>query len=182
MPSILTVLIQSKLALGSAVLCMLFLVTDFNERFIVETDSKKLSLESINVTELPSVKLNDNVLTKTQTLLTPFITKEPDKLKEIEGMSLDEQAKQQGELTDLFINNNKLTLKAIIVDKSQRKNQLQALILVTDVKTNISKIEKFSHLNTVYGYNISIENNNQVTLSRAETAQEVILKMYSAKA
>jgi hypothetical protein len=105
-------------------------------------------------------------------------------------MSVDDQKKQQGELTEVFINNNKLSLKAVIrqgqgstvvsVKNNMSVKKTVALISVVDLITGANKIERHAHNTQVYGYHLTIEKNTQIKLVKNSDSsnQQIILTMY----
>lgn len=108
------------------------------------------------------------------------------------GMNLRDQAKQQGILDSLYVDDSKIMLKAIISTDldSENKNAIvgdekapiamSALISVINIKSGKEKMEKFTQHSQVYGYHLSIENNTQVVLTKMndQAIQKIVLVMY----
>lgn len=95
-----------------------------------------------------------------------------------QGLSAEEQRKQQGVMKEAYLQNKKIALKAIVIDS--QTEQKTALLLVNDIKTGVQKIERFNHGTTVYGFNLLINNQTQVSLERVfeDATQEITLTMY----
>ncbi|MEL0654883.1 hypothetical protein V6257_07580 [Pseudoalteromonas issachenkonii] len=94
------------------------------------------------------------------------------------GLTKEEQAKQSGVLTEVFINNNKLILKAIIQPNDAQKRV--ALISVLNTDSNEMKLQRFDDETLVFGFELQVLNNTQVklTANRELQKQEIILSMF----
>ena len=83
----------------------------------------------------------------------------------------------------MFIDENKLELKAVIRNDSEQLKEWYALLLVQNVKTGVENIEKYKQGSLVHGYQLKIEKNTQVILTKKneQSLQRVVLKMYGAR-
>ncbi|WP_024611182.1 hypothetical protein [Pseudoalteromonas sp. TB64] len=94
------------------------------------------------------------------------------------GLTKDEQLRQSGLLTEVFINDNRLTLKAIIQPNNSQKKV--ALIEVLNTTSNETKLQRFDDETQVFGFDLQILNNTQVQLVANQNlqTQEIILSMF----
>jgi len=176
-------LLTNKLSMVVITLSIVWCAIDMTSRLLPSSNSTNKGVAPFEIAKLylPQFSLVEEGRLKESyqehNVSTPSI--------ENQGMSTTEQSKQNGLLDNLFINNNKLTLKAVIKTastNSQSASQLKALIMVEDIKTGEQKIEKFSQQSSVYGYQLSIEKNTQVKLTKKQPQglQEIILAMYKS--
>jgi len=199
---------QSKLAIVMSILALLWAVDDANERFNRDelTANKPNVNMDLSTLALPQLTLNQfNEITNQYKKYQPQ-KKADNKPKINKGLSIEEQAKQQGKLSSLQIGDIQLTLKAVIKsdtdgvgDQTINKGEglikqpkvLQALILVVNIITNENSIKKFSDMSQVFGYDMKIDSHRQITLSKkkkketpqsikeeTEQEQQIILTLY----
>lgn len=103
-------------------------------------------------------------------------------------MSLNEQNNQQGDLTTLFVGDTQLYLKAVVKFSSYgegSKEEYYVLLEEVDIKTENREVKKYHEGDDVLGYQLSVLNNQQVTLKStansadaAQTVRVVNLNMY----
>jgi len=175
---------NNKLSTAIAVITLLFIAIDINERFLVN----ELSLQKNNSTIqakgiiFPSVtdknkqaisKAYKNYETVTDTKIEP---------KNLDGMTAEQQLGQNGELSALYVGDYKLKLKAIIYDQSKVNTHKSVLLQVTNMLEKTVVIEKFNPTNDVYGYQLKIVNNTKIELQKVneQEVQAITLSMYSA--
>jgi len=180
-------LLTNKLAIIVMVLTLFWLMLDSFSRFSNKASSNIVEEVNTNITPLALPVLSRELVAQLSLKYKQYST---EKAVDLKGLSAEEQAKQQGLLKSLFIGDNKLVLKAVIqytADNSAASRQaateqtpLIALIQVTNVKTGQSGIEKFKNNQQVYGYQLTIEKNTQVVLTKQieQTKQTIILTMY----
>ena len=177
----------TPLAIFSLAIVMVWCLADFAERFMPGESSGRISsgrLSSLE-TEIFSIEPphGNGVLAQYRSYLQQDTTSNQ-QIVEL-GMSAEEQSKQAGDLATMYIGDRKLELKAVVSDAKQQTSPLVVLILVSNVKTGDSEIERFSDRADVYGYQLRVLRNTQVELVRrkpsdgpAATEQVIRLTMF----
>jgi hypothetical protein len=177
------VLLSSPTGIIVIILTLLWVASDVSKRFANQTAEEQQAVKSVNITPLNLPTLNAELLGQLKMNYQPYQEQAPVKQNiDSLGMSAAEQAKQQGELTRFFLKDNKVELKAIIYNAALK--DLNALILMTNIKTGDKTLNKYQHLSELEGYKVEIDKNTQVTLtkSRAQGQQKVVLMMYTKSA
>ncbi|WP_085298077.1 hypothetical protein [Cognaticolwellia mytili] len=178
-------LLTNKLALLVIVISIVWSMFDISTRLLPNNILNIKEKDDAIVTPIASPNLAASMVNELNQRYQKYgkiIDESPD--NKIFGMSMNEQNNQQGELTEVFIDNNKLSLKAVIrndalaVENSVEKTV--ALISIVDINTGSEKIEKYAHNSEIYGYHLTIEKNTQVKLVRMfdGRSQKIILTMY----
>lgn len=85
--------------------------------------------------------------------------------------TLNTDTEQSGQLKEVFTENKKLTLKAVVSSGTK-----YVLLNVLDLGSNQQQIEKFNNDSKVYGFNLVIYSHKKVVLTRGQ--QEIQLVMY----
>ena len=104
-------------------------------------------------------------------------------------MSAEQQEKQQGELVSVFVGDNQLKLKAVVSynespQSDTSKQAFYALIKVINLTKGDSVIQKYFQGEDVFGYQLVIEQNQQVQLiahvdeQGNKTKRTINLRMY----
>jgi hypothetical protein len=177
------VLLSSPTGIIVIILTLLWVASDVSKRFANQTAEQQQAVKSVNITPLNLPTLNAEVLGQLKMNYLPYQEQAPVKQNiDSLGMSAAEQANQQGELTRFFIKDNKVELKAIINNVALK--DLNALILMTNIKTGDKILNKYQHLSELEGYIVEVDKNTQVTLtkSRGQGQQKVVLMMYTKSA
>lgn len=177
------VLLSSTTSIIIIILSLLWVASDVSKRFANQTAELEQAVKSVNITPLNLPTLNAELLSQLNMNYQPYQEQVPVKQNiDSMGMSAAVQANQQGELTSFFIKDNKVELKAVI--KNIALKDLNALILMTNIKTGDKSLNKYQHLSELEGYKVEIDKNTQVTLtkSRDQGQQKVILTMYAKSA
>lgn len=172
----------SKSAFYIAVIAILWGVNDFANRFISSENKVEQQTRISEFLPFVDVRLDNSVINRINANLKKYKNKTLTTIEKPKGLSKEEQLQQNGDLPTLFVDDNKLTLKAIIKSQSTHEQTFIALIKVTHIESNNSALERYADNADVYGYRMKIENNKQIILTKAETGQEVKLTMYSVKA
>ncbi len=170
-------LYTSKVFQLTLVITLLWTFQDANNRFNTDTDQKAVKGTSFVVEQLKGPQITEAEINAIFQLFPKKLPDETSVATDIKnkGMSELEQYMQKGDLDKLYVGEHLLTLKAIItaVPKSnigaatsKNANLQQALILVKSVNGDGQKIEKFSQGDDVYGFNLEIESNKRVILTR----------------
>ena len=165
---------------------LLWLISDFSTRFISEQQSRSQE-SSYKLTDISIPKLSEQQVSSIIELFSPYRipteeAADKDKVADATSvMSKEAQAGQSGELSELFVDDNKLMLKGVI--GNQDSNNRVALIQVTNSTNNESKLERFSQPGKVYGYDLTILTNTKVKLVRVAGEQEqvIVLTLFTPK-
>ncbi len=175
-------LLSNKLSIAVMALTLFWLIADGTTRLTSQNIVHKQSDELTEITPLVFPQLTTNLVEQLNSAYQQYNVDKDPLLDSQTGLSAAEQAKQQGELTSVFIDDNKLELKAIIVNKGINQNDAdtKALILTSKIKSGEQQIEKFNNNSQVYGYLLVIKNNTQVILTKQQPQglQKIILTMY----
>jgi hypothetical protein len=174
------VLLSSPTSITVIILTLLWVASDVRKRFANQTAEVEQAVKSVNISPLNLPTLNAELLGQLKMNYQPYQEQDPVKQNiDSLGMSAAEQAKQQGELGRFFIKDNKIELKAIINNVALK--DLNALILMTNIKTGDKILNKYQHLSELEGYIVEVDKNTQVTLTkrRAQGQQKVVLTMYA---
>ncbi|MFT6985517.1 MAG: hypothetical protein ACJAT7_001327 [Psychromonas sp.] len=180
---------SSKLGLMVSIITLLFIVSDIGVRFAEKAGKINKTTPQFVIEPLAMPQIAQSTISQLQDSYQKYQTPEKP-AAEINNnvISAEAQAKQQGRLQKFYINDHSLQLKSII--KNDEKQAI-ALILVTNVKSNSTKLEKFENNQPAYGYRLTIANNTQVKLTQLaiaplptqpqtlnQTLQQVTLTMY----
>ncbi|MFD2168192.1 hypothetical protein ACFSJY_18190 [Thalassotalea euphylliae] len=100
------------------------------------------------------------------------------KQKSLVKKTAAELASQNGLLTEVFTDNEKIKLRAILVDK--QKGLQQAYLEVTQIDSNDKKFETFNDQSEVYGFKLTIIDAQSLVLSKSNAGkqQNIEMKMY----
>ncbi|RRS10091.1 hypothetical protein EAG18_03945 [Pseudoalteromonas sp. J010] len=155
-------------------ICTLFAIDAVNRLQIqVDASSKPFRLDNTQQIYLP--KLAEQSKTDIEQTLETWVVKkaeQPD--AQNNGMSLDEQAKQTGELTSVFARDKELRLKAVV----QSSGSTYALIDMTSVKTGANELKRLDHGEVIEDFILTIKSNTKVELNKGE--QHITLIMYQS--
>jgi hypothetical protein len=181
----------NKLGLAVLLLTLLWVVIDAKQRFFAEPKTAQSLQPPTSVSTLVLPKTNEPLVQALTNTLAPYQDKnsENSNSNTNQRMTLEQQAQQSGDLSQLFVGDKTLALKALITKtidsaNTSAQNQLQkALLLVTHIPTNESVIESFENKANVYGYQLSILSNNQIMLTKenAQSTQQVTLTLYETQ-
>jgi hypothetical protein len=175
-------LLSNKVVLVTFIVTLLWVMFDVNERFTGQVMKKQQKHEQVAILPLHNPSISDQTLAELKKSYQQYRQNETTKSTSSDILSAEQQAKQQGELKALYIGDNKLELKAIINSIVASKTQRLAMIKVTNVKTTQASLERFEHLDDVYGYQLAITNNRQVQLNNlSNKKQRITLSMYNRK-
>lgn len=171
--------IKHPIVILGFVMALLWIVQDASIRVLKSTPDTKIQ----TITDIQNSAINFSLKgEQVANILSLFEIYKPSlEIKEEEkpiGLTKEEQAKQSGVLTEVFINNNKLILKAIIQPNDAQKRV--ALISVLNTDSNEMKLQRFDDETLVFGFELQVLNNTQVklTANRELQKQEIILSMF----
>jgi len=172
----------SKLTLIGAILALMLVVSDVQQRLLTKPHQSANISAQQSLTEVVLPMLPPQLISELGSAFANYDLPdgESSSTEPLPGLSLEEQALQQGLLQTVFIGDRKLQLKAVIAQQANRSMPHQVLLLVTDLQTNSAVIEKYSPDSDVYGYNLNINNTTQVNLTKnTERGEQIItLTMY----
>jgi hypothetical protein len=181
----------NKLGVAVLLLTLLWVVIDAKQRLFSNQQGAQSLQPPTSVSTLALPKTNESLVQALTNTLAPYQDKnsENSNSKTNQQMTLEQQAQQSGDLSQLFVGDKTLALKALITKtidsaNTSAQNQLQkALLLVTHTPTNESVIESFENKANVYGYQLSILSNNRVMLTKenAQSTQQVTLTLYETQ-
>jgi hypothetical protein len=177
----------SKLSLLIIVLTLFWVISDIQQRLLTNSsvENKLATMQQVKVLPLP--KANKALQEQLSSAMSPYATNAKTADESLNIMTDEQQSKQQGDMSTLFVGDQSIELKAVISDFSivgqanevdNQDKRLTALLLVTNLKTNTSTIERFTNQMDVYGYTLTILQNTQVLLSHDAHQQDVTLTMY----
>lgn len=172
--------LKQPVIIASVVVALLWIVNDLSVRIIKPISNNA----EINKISLEQTKVKDNITVEDAAKLIALYdaykpnVEEDTEASEPAGLTKEQQLRQSGLLTEVFIDNNKLTLKAII--QSQQTNIKVALINVMNIKEQQQELKRFDDQTQVYGYTLEVLNNTQVKLTaqHEQQTQEIILSMF----
>jgi len=178
--------LSNKLSLIAILLTSIWIVSDISSRLLF---SSKTQNNTLIETDIPPLTLPQLTLSTVKKLNLAFENYKIDEsvTETTPGMSAQEQEQQAGELKSFFIGENELQLKAVISQanesKQQESSQKIALVLVTNLKTGKSKVERYYNQNIIHGYTLTIDKNTQVSFAKQLTnrIQQVTLTMYKKR-
>jgi len=185
-------ILTTKLSAVIMLLTLAWLISGFTEQLAVlkTKQTKTNTYPTINNVVLP--QLTAHVAQQISNVYQTYKKSDVNEAKST-AMTAAEQLKQQGRLNKVFIGDNKLELKAVINPNGANNNfketndSLQALILVTNTKSNAQQITKFKNNTLVYGYQLIINKHTQVTLTKVNKVdkgepveQKIVLTMYKS--
>ncbi len=167
----------------SILIAGLLVINDFTERFTFSNNAADFSRELLEDVNFTSRQLSEAEVKKLVELYSKYILSEEVEQaaqEENKGLSLKQQLAQTGELSEVYVGEYKIELKAVIDASNSNK---KALLLFTNVKTAESKIEEYQDNTLVHDFNLKVMNNTQVYLSRthAQGKQEITLNMYQVE-
>jgi len=171
--------LKQPIVIVSVCFALLWVVSDLSVRIVKSIPSK----EDANAALLKQTAFKRNITSEEAAkLLVLYQNYKPieEGIKTVEpaGLTKEEQLRQSGLLTEVFIENNKLTLKAIV--QPLKNSKKVALIEVMNIKEQQHELKRFDDQTQVYGYTFEVLNNTQVKLTaqREQQTQEIILSMF----
>ena len=181
---------SSKTVMVVIAVTLLWVSSDVNERLFQhrQQNGQNVNRADVKVMMLPSVTTKTLAEIKQRYEKYRQASAEKTPAEMAITMSMEEQAKQTGELKTVFIGNKKLALKAVLsiisIEKTinrTKKSTQSVLFQITDSESNTAVIEKFTNLAMVYGFQLKVINNTQVQLTKQNYGQQqkIILTMYT---
>jgi hypothetical protein len=181
----------NKLGVAVLLLTLLWVVIDAKQRLFSNQQGVQSLQLPTSVSTLALPKANEPLVQALTNTLAPYQDKNSENSNSNinQLMTLEQQAQQSGDLSQLFVGDKTLALKALITktidsaNTSAQTQQQKALLLVTHIPTNESVIESFENKANVYGYQLSILTNNQIMLTKenAQSTQQVTLTLYETQ-
>lgn len=162
-----------------AAICIIC-VYDAYSRFAATSNGeiKSYSLDTITLSIVPSYSNED-----TSKVLALYDIYQNDSETSVEqpGMTDEQQKQQNGELNQVFVGDKRLTLKAVMTNGEGINKQFTILLDVQELNSSQSKVHSFKKDSDVFGYTLNSISNTQVELTKSETKQHIVLKMYQPK-
>jgi hypothetical protein len=143
-----------------------FLITqnDFNVSFVVE------ELAPIKIVQLSTSQLED---IKQKYVKFSQNTNVNSTVDNSVVLTAEQQAQQKGVLTQVFVGDNVLKLKAVISQKNKEENVKHIIVEVTNVRDGTQKIQSIVDRQVLFGYRIKIVDNTRVILNNVNSQQIV---------
>jgi len=174
--------LSNKIVVVTFLITLLWIIFDVSQRFTGQIIKKQQRQEQVAIQPLHNPSISAQALTELKKIYQQYRQNETTKSTNTDVLSAEQQAKQQGALKALYIGDNKLELKAIINSIVASKTQRLAMIKVTNTKTMQASLERFKHLETVYGYQLNVIDNRQVQLNNLSNKKQLItLSIYNRK-
>lgn len=175
-------LFQQPIVIVSIAIGCIYAVNDFTQRFSFDNNDKNLSSQYENLTEYSPKQISSPVAEELLQRYSSFFTTSDEEIEQREntGLTMQEQLEQSGELSEVYIGEYKIELKAVITAKEHLK---KVLLLLTNLKTNEKNIEEYLDNSFVHDFKVQIKSNTQVFLSRSHSQgeQEIMLNMYQVQ-
>lgn len=180
--------LTQPIVLLSLLLSAIWAVVDANER-LLHTNKQTNQAAS----QASTVQLASRVLTESQQQFITeqyqrFIIEDESETPTIEQLSEQEQLNQQGILQNVFINDYKLTLKAVITEQNDASASATvlayALINKTHIPSGKTELVKVLNEELIEGFTLTVLSSTQVQLvrSHAKGEQQITLTMYRVAA
>lgn len=172
--------IKHPAAIIGFVVALVWIVQDVSERvFKAVPVTKSQKIADMQGIKTQNLNLRDDQIADILSLFEVYKPSlEVEKEEKPIGLTKEEQLKQSGVLTEVFIDNKKLVLKAII-QPNETQNRV-ALINVLNTDSSETTLERFDDKTQVFGFELQVLNNTQVklTANRELQKQEIILSMF----
>lgn len=168
----------NKLSVTVFCVALILVGNDVSNRFNIVDNVQPKGEETLDLAELKVPILSPRGYDEIQIALNPYLkASEDDKSlgQSTSWLSKEEQLNQQGELTDFFIGDSKLNLKAVV----KTADSLYALVSVNEkLNTNSITLVKLENDTEIMDYLVKIISKNKVVFSRGE--HQVALVMYQS--
>ncbi|MFQ3189629.1 MAG: hypothetical protein ACI936_000754 [Paraglaciecola sp.] len=163
-----------KLSMLVALIALSFIAVDISNRFVADNSNVRNNIALEPLTTVKSVQLSKTQLDQIKQQYTQFQKDDEEEKStansDIQGLTAEQQALQQGKLTLVFSGDNMLELKAVInnLDAKNKDNQNYALIRVTDVKSGQNTLQAIADQQSLFGYTLSVINQTSVKLANID--------------
>lgn len=171
-------LLKSPIVLASSILTLFYCLIDLNS---VELKTEPVG-RTYSISDLQGI--NYKYFSKEEALTIKKMYEQyrvPEEASEQNNsgttLSQAELAAQSGIVKNFYVDDVKLSLKAIIQDNSE-VDTVKVLLNVENMKTKEAGVEAFSVKDLVYGYRLTVTAMTQVELHNEENKQTVVLSMY----
>ncbi|MFT7008486.1 MAG: hypothetical protein ACJAXJ_003026 [Colwellia sp.] len=172
---------MNRLTILVSIIVVMFVLLDFNERFLADNHAKQLTkkqqwqdnmqrppqLSAQQKQQLQQVTENINSENDSQVITT-------------QGLALAAQQLQQGVLTRLYIGDWLYELSAIIYPENQQELAPFAILKATNVKDNQQTVNKVINASQLSSYRVNINGTKHVEFVDAEQGRKVLLTMYKS--
>jgi hypothetical protein len=163
-----------KLSMLVALIALSFIAVDISNRFVADNSNVRNNIALEPLKTVKSVQLSKTQLDQIKQQYTQFQQGDEEEINaansDIQGLTAEQQALQQGKLTQVFSGDNMLELKAVInnLDAKNKDDQYYALIRVTDVKNSQYTIQSIADQQSLFGYTLRVINQTSVKLERID--------------
>lgn len=176
--------LRQPVVVFSLLVTFLWVLTDASNRLVHQSKQSTQSSNAQASVVVPAMQLSS---AEHQFISQQFERFKRDEDAEPEAqtqLTAEQQLAQQGLMQQVFVNNKKLILKAVITEQvnasKKQEAKAYALINVTDQKTGESKLIKAANNQQIESFTLTISTSTQVELVRnnPQGEQRINLTMY----
>ena len=177
--------IKQPIVIVSLVITLIWLLIDINSRLLAGDAQSTQNKNEQSLKALSAMALTNAEFDFITQQYEHFKRKDDVKQQTEQQLTAEQQLAQQGLMQQVFIDDNKLTLKAVIHKRnaaaSESKTTLAyALINQTNLKTAKSELVKIFNKQKIKGFTLTVLSSTQVELARTHELgeQRITLTMY----
>ncbi|GAB0111513.1 hypothetical protein [Pseudoalteromonas distincta] len=177
--------IKQPIVIISLLITFIWLLTDINSRLLAGNAKSIQNNGGQSLKALPAMVLTSAELDFITQQYQHFKRDEDTNEQTEQQLTAEQQLAQQGLMQQVFINDNKLTLKAVIHERNTTASKSKAmlayaLINQTNLKTAESELIKVFNNQEIKGFTLTILSSTQVELARTheQGEQRITLTMY----
>jgi hypothetical protein len=177
-------MLTQPIVVCSVLITCLWIVADIDKRLFNQSKQSVQVVKTKTSIELAKMQLNTREYEFITQQFEHFKQEQNTAPKEQAQLSAEQQLAQQGLMQQVFVNNNKLRLKAVVTQQATANKKqaavAYALINITDQKTSETKLLKVINSQQIEGFTMTISSNTQVELTRSipQGEQHISLTMY----
>lgn len=172
------------IVITSLLITTLWVFNDIASRVITTSSQLRTASTDAEKKPLPNMVLNVNERQFISKQYEHFKAEDEPETQTKEQLTQEQQLAQQGILKDVFVNDFKLNLKAVIIEHndvvSNNTVLAYALIFKTNVKSGKAELVKVFNEEKLEGFTVKVLSSTQVELTRIHQngEQNIILTMY----
>lgn len=177
-------MLKQPIVLVSLLVTCVWVLSDINSRLLPNNKQTLATDNQQNAKVLAPMRLTDTEYEFITQQYLRFAREDDSENATEQQLTAEQQLAQQGLLQQVFINDNKLTLKAVITEQGSAKKPqavlAYALISQTHLPTGETKIVKVVNEQQIEGFTLTIFSSTQVELVRnhPQGEQRISLTMY----
>ncbi|MGJ8680085.1 hypothetical protein [Paraglaciecola sp.] len=155
--------------------CALLIVSDLDDRFLVDQKIKQSTRVDVNLAGKLPVRLPEKqkilLLDEYHKLSTESLVEDSSRAEGNDTMSLEQQKLQQGSLEQLFAGDKIISLNALI---NHAPKPLYALLSIQNTSTGNSELKKLHIGQTLFGYVVNDLSLKALTLKSIEQPDRIV--------